>query len=103
VNETVRLPSERPAAVPSLVLSPYKPITMGDGMTPFIILLLRYVGSSNPSVGQMHVHGSRGSIGMSTSSQRGFPDEQVGHPHDPHAYKSKGPFVHPSLPIPISV
>jgi hypothetical protein len=60
MNETVRLPNKRPAAVPSFVLSPYIPIEMGDGITPFIFLLSRYVGPSNPSRGQMHVHGSMG-------------------------------------------
>jgi hypothetical protein len=46
------------------------------------------------------VHLSGRSDGFSGLSHSGFPEEHTGQPHEPHAYKSKLPFVHPKESYP---
>lgn len=46
------------------------------------------------------MHLSGGSDGFSGLSHKGFPEEHTGQPHEPHAYKSKFPFVHPKESYP---
>ena len=75
---------------------------MGRGTEPETIELEKSLGASKSFPGHTHVHLSRGFCFSVVLSQTGLPFSQSGQSQEPHAKRSKFPFVHPMISYPMS-
>ena len=96
-NVTEMLPSGSPRGLPSAATCAYRSILIGKGTDPVTMELEKSLGASKSFPGHTHVQRSNG-LGFSVVlSQTGLPLAHKGQSHEPHANRSKFPFVQPMI------